>query len=1159
MATAYSQPLQYTPYQEQWNKELLAKALQFKQDKYDTNRQVIKETIAQVSNIDLIKDQDAEYLYDRLQTVVNNLNTQGSGDLSLDSRADYLTGYVADVADQKVMNGYIGTRAYRNVVAEHNKYEETGEASDENLAYSLRDISAWANDGQIGSALPSGANTSYVKFTDLYEKYQEVAEKLSPDSYVVFEPFGGSGFTWYSQKNTELDANKLISAFNLAAESDPSIQDQLRVNSWTANRNVSDAEFVSTFKADGQAEKEALGTYIDKLKTARAKSKNEEEQEILDANIAAYENQVKQYDEALMMSDEQILANKESYQYLSYKNAYFTDLAGVFSYKEMGAPELVTDKGSLEMYKQQQENARNSANIASRERIAANKAQFKEDQARLAEEKEVKAVVEKILSLQGDPAQQRQIYNLNKDLLARNPQYAAQTGLLENYTPKQPSVSGYEVATENNLDITKIQNGDYSEVNDFLRENNFLTDTDGDGVVDDMEFESVAQVNNILEAIGNQQKGLDASNSYDYRYDQMLANGEISQKQYNELTEGSYNFLDDSAFDQFFNPADFKSGVHNIPLSELTVNGEDLNTINAGNKINELTSENKQLANLDLFIKTFGEAEGRRIHAGLTGKGGQHMYRYERDADGTILRVVEEPVKYDANGDVDFSQNELPATDYNYSWNSNFNEPTFANSIDYKDVMEMLDPATFNPENPNFNHSISLTEVEGAATQLHANMVQYALNSAVIDDLATKRITVERAKANKVDEIMNNINVVVERGKLLKKEILGFANDLPEVALGGFNTYDLEESIEYNTGNTGRYVDEKTNLTNFDFSTTTALSEAIALDNAAIMTAPKTNFNLSNANEQMYFSDFISVNQNKLMPLNTDDFTITGIGLNLLTNPDPNAPNKELDEKLTTSTLGNLLALNTPENIDGAIKQNAASAKPDTEAMFKLAMNGNASIITANGYHYIVAGYDTRDPLKPKVIGGKIPVGAVDFSQYSPLNDRLEQHSIAQRTALNNHYMERIIAPTLKTGETFKQSIDSPEKIVAPATVVEGLEISPEIEYVVTPKQEITKLSGSDVNYRLAVTVEMRTKNPNGKMASVVFPGSGGKNNTEFTYHPTDESGQALVFNSPSDFQMFVQENFNDDMSAFMYQQSINAAGAQAGNLNNASSFVSYE
>ena len=1009
MATAYSQPLQYTPYQEQWNKELLAKALQFKQDKYDTNRQVIKETIAQVSNIDLIKDQDAEYLYDRLQTVVNNLNTQGSGDLSLDSRADYLTGYVADVADQKVMNGYIGTRAYRNVVAEHNKYEETGEASDENLAYSLRDISAWANDGQIGSALPSGANTSYVKFTDLYEKYQEVAEKLSPDSYVVFEPFGGSGFTWYSQKNTELDANKLISAFNLAAESDPSIQEQLRVNSWTANRNVSDAEFVSTFKADGQAEKEALGTYIDKLKTARAKSKNQEEQEILDANIAAYENQVKQYDEALMMSDEQILANKESYQYLSYKNAYFTDLAGVFSYKEMDAPELVTDKGSLEMYKQQQENARNSANIASRERIAANKAQFKEDQARLAEEKEVKAVVEKILSLQGDPAQQRQIYNLNKDLLARNPQYAAQTGLLENYTPKQPSVSGYEVATENNLDITKIQNGDYSEVNDFLRENNFLTDTDGDGVVDDMEFESVTQVNNILEAIGNQQKGLDASNSYDYRLDQMLANGEISQKQYNEATQGSYTFLDDSAFDQFFNPANFSTEVQNIPFSELTVNGEDLNTINAGNKINELTAENKQLANLDLFIKTFGEAEGRRIHAGLTGKGGQHMYRYERDADGNVLRVVEEPVKYDADGNVDFSQNELPATDYNYSWNSNFNEPTFANSIDYKDVMEMLDPATFNPENPNFNHSISLSEVEGAATQLHANMVQYSLNSAVIDDLATKRITVERAKANKVDEIMakaeqgksvdiygtngktylsfeyeggdswnlkgtgisvsadelrNNINIVVGRGKLLEKKIAGPLNDLPEVALGGFNTYDLEESIEYNTGNTGRYVDEKTNLTNFDFSTTTALSEAIALDNAAIMTAPKTNFNLSNANEQMYFSDFISVNQNKLMPLNTDDFAVAGIGLNLLTNPDPLAPNKELDEKLTTSTLGNLLALNTPENIDGAIKQNAASSKPDSDAMFKLAMNGNASIITANGYHYIIAGYDTRDPLK---------------------------------------------------------------------------------------------------------------------------------------------------------------------------------------------------
>ena len=47
MATAYSKPLQYTPYQEQWNKELLAKALQYKQDKYDFNREKVKNTIGQ--------------------------------------------------------------------------------------------------------------------------------------------------------------------------------------------------------------------------------------------------------------------------------------------------------------------------------------------------------------------------------------------------------------------------------------------------------------------------------------------------------------------------------------------------------------------------------------------------------------------------------------------------------------------------------------------------------------------------------------------------------------------------------------------------------------------------------------------------------------------------------------------------------------------------------------------------------------------------------------------------------------------------------------------------------------------------------------------------------------------------------------------------------
>ncbi len=357
MATAYSQPLQYTPYQEQYNKELLSKALAYKQDKYDTNRQQIKNTIAQVSNIDLIKDQDAEYLHDRMQGVINTLNTQGAGDLSLDSRTDYLTGYVANLADQRVMNGYLGTRAYRNVQSQYEEAKENGEDSAENLAYSLRDINAWVDDGQVGSALPPGANTYYVPFVEKMSVLQDVAGGLESNSVVRFEKFGSSPFTWLSQDGDVLDPARLKSAFNLKIESDPKLKNQFRVDAWATNFGISDQEFLGDYR-DGLSDtlinlNEQKGEIEAKAGTSPNKSTREQYQQqltLLDEAIAEYEGTGEK-------SDAEILKSRENLEFFAYKENYLNDLANVLSYEKMNAPTLEYDRGAIA---QMEEAGRNS-------------------------------------------------------------------------------------------------------------------------------------------------------------------------------------------------------------------------------------------------------------------------------------------------------------------------------------------------------------------------------------------------------------------------------------------------------------------------------------------------------------------------------------------------------------------------------------------------------------------------------------------------------------------------------------------------------------------------------------------------------------------------------------------------------------------------------
>ena len=368
MATAYSQPLQYTPYQEQYNKELLSKALAYKQDKYDTNRQQIKNTIAQVSNIDLIKDQDAEYLHDRMQSVINTLNTQGAGDLSLDSRTDYLTGYVANLADQRVMNGYLGTRAYRNVQSQYEEAKENGEDSAENLAYSLRDINAWIDDGQVGSALPPGANTYYVPFVEKMSVLQEVAGGLEANSVVRFEKFGSSPFTWLSQDGDVLDPARLKSAFNLKIESDPKLKNQFRVDAWATNYGISDQEFLVDYR-DGLSDtiknlNEQKGEIEAKAGTSPNKSTREQYQQqltLLDEAIAEYESTSEK-------SDAEILKSRENLEFFAYKENYLNDLANVLSYEKMNAPTLEYDRGAIAQMEEAGRNSRFKTQEANKDR-----------------------------------------------------------------------------------------------------------------------------------------------------------------------------------------------------------------------------------------------------------------------------------------------------------------------------------------------------------------------------------------------------------------------------------------------------------------------------------------------------------------------------------------------------------------------------------------------------------------------------------------------------------------------------------------------------------------------------------------------------------------------------------------------------------------------
>ena len=151
MASPYSKPIEYTPYRNLFDKELLVNALAYRQEKFDFNKAKIDNLVQTAVNLDLAKIGDKEYFSARLESIEDAINRFGTGDLSLDSRSDYLASYISQAMDEKVFNGYAGTLARNNIMAGAAKAKEDGTFTQGNLNFSLKENDAWLNDGKVGS------------------------------------------------------------------------------------------------------------------------------------------------------------------------------------------------------------------------------------------------------------------------------------------------------------------------------------------------------------------------------------------------------------------------------------------------------------------------------------------------------------------------------------------------------------------------------------------------------------------------------------------------------------------------------------------------------------------------------------------------------------------------------------------------------------------------------------------------------------------------------------------------------------------------------------------------------------------------------------------------------------------------------------------------
>lgn len=175
MASQYSILRNYGKYVSPYNIDVMMQGMGYMQQKIDTNRQAINEYADYIINSDIIKPQDREYLQNRLNGLIQDVNNvYRKSNLASDGIARSIQARLGEALDTRALNAIAGTREIRSFSEkmEDMKLNNPKMYSPINEAEAFADAVAWMNDGQVGTRL------NPIHYTPYTDYHAEVDEKM---------------------------------------------------------------------------------------------------------------------------------------------------------------------------------------------------------------------------------------------------------------------------------------------------------------------------------------------------------------------------------------------------------------------------------------------------------------------------------------------------------------------------------------------------------------------------------------------------------------------------------------------------------------------------------------------------------------------------------------------------------------------------------------------------------------------------------------------------------------------------------------------------------------------------------------------------------------------------------------------------------------------
>lgn len=349
MSNYHSQLINYGKPQSVFDVNTAIQVLGYKQQKYDANAARIQEALDTYGNIDLARDEDKEYLYEKLNTLVNSIKGMKGADLGSENITSQIMAHVSQAMDERVMKQYGNTQRIRKFEADlQERIKKNPDAWNEaNYSFALNEA-GYYDYMDPNKDVDDLGQLTYRDYVDVGAEKNNISLNLHKFTDVIKEtvPEGFYYRTTEGKRLTKEQVRRIVEQ-----QLSDKAKGQMEINAWsTYEQNMSPEELNKRFERYSDRRLKNIDATISEKKLSLGKASNENEKEEIRQDIEQWEeyrdNMKSYFDNASTRAKAVQLYSDDFYE--GFANTFYKDDRNILTL-EYSTNQAAINKAKMEI------------------------------------------------------------------------------------------------------------------------------------------------------------------------------------------------------------------------------------------------------------------------------------------------------------------------------------------------------------------------------------------------------------------------------------------------------------------------------------------------------------------------------------------------------------------------------------------------------------------------------------------------------------------------------------------------------------------------------------------------------------------------------------------------------------------------------------------